>query len=194
MIMKGPGLEPGKRIKGFTQSCDVAPTVIDWLGLPAHFEMQGKSLLPLATGEVEKVRDFAIAGYHRYSASIITEDWSYINYLRPDEKTIAEMKDGFYRVDAMKTMGHLGGKVMGESVGDVEKRLKEREAIMTLDGEDQWTCTPGSIADLPDTDEMFDRKADPFQLNNIIKKDKKRAEELYDQIREFMGQVITDCV
>ncbi|MFR4119014.1 MAG: hypothetical protein ACLT2T_09355 [Bilophila wadsworthia] len=32
--------------------------------------MQGHSLLPLAKGDVEKVREFAIAGYFRYSWSI----------------------------------------------------------------------------------------------------------------------------
>ena len=37
-----------KRVKGFTQSCDVAPTVTDWLGLGVHPLHQGKSLLPLA--------------------------------------------------------------------------------------------------------------------------------------------------
>ncbi|EFK05313.1 conserved domain protein [delta proteobacterium NaphS2] len=70
MIIKGPGLPAGKRVKGFTQSCDVAQTVTDWLGIGVHPTHQGKSLLPLAKGEVDKVRDFAITGYHRYSASI----------------------------------------------------------------------------------------------------------------------------
>ena len=35
--------------------------------------MTGKNLLPLVRGEVDTVRDFAIAGYHRFSTSIITE-------------------------------------------------------------------------------------------------------------------------
>ena len=35
MIMKGPGLPAGKRVEGFTQSCDVAQQlVMEWLGLP----------------------------------------------------------------------------------------------------------------------------------------------------------------
>ena len=38
MIMRGPGLPAGKRVKGFTQSCDVAPTVTDWLGIGVHPE------------------------------------------------------------------------------------------------------------------------------------------------------------
>ncbi len=194
MIMKGPGLPAGKRVKGFTQSCDVAPTVTDWLGIGVHPEMTGKSLLPLARGEVDKVRDFAVAGYYRLSASIITDDWSFIHWLRPDEKTISQSKLQIYRHDIIESVDHLkkaGGhfeKVYGESVNDLERRLKE---AATLDDEEQWTCTPGSVAELPERDQLFDRRADPFQLNNIAGKDPGRASELYAQLREFMAELRT---
>ena len=54
MIMRGPGLPRNRRVRGFVQSCDVAPTVVDWLGIGVHPSMQGHSLLPLAKGDVEK--------------------------------------------------------------------------------------------------------------------------------------------
>jgi len=187
MIMRGPGLEAGKRVKGFTQSCDVAPTVVDWLGIGVHPEMEGKSLLPLAKGEVEKLRDFAIAGYFRYSASIFTEDWSFIHWLRPEEKKIVDQRFQIYRSGLLKTAGHIS-KFLGESISDLQRRMKE---AATLDGEDQWTCTPGSVAQVPERDQLFDRKADPFQLNNIASKDPKRAKELFDQLREFMAELRT---
>ena len=66
MMLKGPGL-PNQRSKAFVQSCDVAPTVCDFLGMGVHHFHQGQSLLPLARGEVDKVRDFAMAGYYQYS-------------------------------------------------------------------------------------------------------------------------------
>ena len=187
MIMRGPGLPAGKRVKGFTQSCDVAPTVTDWLGIGVHPEMNGKSMLPLATGAVEKLRDFAIAGYFRYSASIITDDWSFVHWLRPEEKSIADSKLQIYRSGTVKTSGHLQ-KMMGETISDLQRRLKESA---TLDGEDQWTCTPGSVASVPERDQLFDRKADPFQLNNIASKDPKRASKLYETLREFMAELRT---
>jgi arylsulfatase A-like enzyme len=192
MIMRGPGLPAGKRVNGFTQSCDVAPTVIEWLGLPEHPEMTGKSLLPLARGEVDKLRDFAIAGYYRYSASIITEDWSFIHWLREDEKTVTESRFQIYHSGTAKTAGHLPGStrlLSSSEVGDLQRRVKEMAA--TLDDEDQWTCTPGSLAEVPERDQLFDRRADPFQLNNIAAKDPKRASELYAQLREFMAELRT---
>lgn len=190
MIMKGPGLPAGKRVKAFTQSCDVAPTVCDWLGMGVHPEMQGKSLLPLARGEVEKIRDFAIAGYFRYSASIITEDWSFIHWLRADEKTVSESRFAIYRQGWVGKAGHLQ-RVLGQSVSELQERLKRYQEAATLDGEDQWTCTPGSIAEVPERDMLFDRREDPFQLNNIAAKDPRRASELYAQLREFMAELRT---
>jgi arylsulfatase A-like enzyme len=188
MIMRGPGLPAGKRVKGFTQSCDVAPTVTDWLGIGVHPEHQGKSMLPLATGEVDKLRDFAIAGYFRYSASIITDDWSFIHWLRPDEKSITESRFQMYRRGTAQTAGHLK-QMLGESVQDWQKRAKE--TAFTLDGEEQWTCTPGSMASVPERDQLFDRKADPYQLNNIASKDPKKAAQLFETLREFMAELRT---
>jgi len=78
LLVRMPGQGGGKRIKSYTQSCDIAPTILDWLGLldkgaevgkgfdlksPLNAsEMQGRSLLPHITGFVEKPRDFAIGG------------------------------------------------------------------------------------------------------------------------------------
>ena len=194
MIMRGPGLPAGKRVKGFTQSCDVAPTVTDWLGIGVHPLHQGKSLLPLAKGEVDKVRDFAIAGYHRYSASIITDDFSFIHWTRPDERKMSESLHQIYGVGMAKHAAHLAATVKGDNItanmlrSAAEERLRR---AATLDGEDQWTCTPGSVAEVPEKDVLFDRKADPFQLNNIANKDPKKAAELYQTLREFMAELRT---
>jgi choline-sulfatase len=47
LILLGGGLPPGK-IDTVTSSIDIAPTVLDLLGLPADPRIQGASLLPLA--------------------------------------------------------------------------------------------------------------------------------------------------
>jgi arylsulfatase A-like enzyme len=194
MIIRGPGLPAGKRVKGFTQSVDVAPTVTDWLGIGVHPEHQGKSLLPLATGEVDKVRDFAIAGYHRYSASIIIEDYSFIHWTRPAERTNIESAIQIYGVGMAEHASHLKADPGNENVMAKILSMSPQERMKlaaTLDGEEQWTCTPGSVAEVPATDQLFDRQADPFQLNNIIDKDKKKANELFGELRQFMAELKT---
>jgi arylsulfatase A-like enzyme len=71
LIISGPGIGTAT-IDTITSAADVAPTVIDLLGLPVDPRMQGQSLLPLArTGDVipriiasEYGRAYALRGSH----------------------------------------------------------------------------------------------------------------------------------
>ncbi len=199
LIVRCPGTKPGQRNKSYVQSCDVAPTVCDWLGIGIHPDMQGHSLLPMMRGEVEKVRDFAVAGYHGYSWSIINDDWSYIHWIKEATST-KDLLANFYGASAAESSAHLKGSgksnffgnedkkiaVPKEKEEDVQKRYKE---AATLDGADQWTCTPGSSTEVPEKDELYDRKNDPYQLNNLIETHPEAAKMMYDMLREFMTEM-----
>lgn len=193
-IMRGPEIPAGKRVAGFVQSCDVAPTVVDLLGIGVHPSMQGHSLVPMAKGEVEKVRDFAIAGYFRFSWSIITEDYSYIHWLKDDEKRIADARFGIYGQDLAASTAHIlaakkEGGIEDRDTAFLNRAYEEHKKAATLDGEDQWTCTSAASSEVPERDELYDRRNDPFQLNNIAADNKKIAEELLDQLRMFMAEL-----
>lgn len=193
-ILRAPDVPAGKRVKSFVQSCDVAPTVIDALGIGVHPSMQGFSLLPLAKGEVEKVRDFAIAGYFKYSWSIITEKYSYIHWLKDDEKSIADARFGIYGQGLAESTAHLREVAKANAVEDrdtafLNRAYEEHKKQATLDGEDQWTCTSAASSEVPERDELYDRQTDPFQLNNIAADNKDVAEELLDELRVFMAEL-----
>jgi arylsulfatase A-like enzyme len=193
-VMRGPELPKAKRIKSFVQSCDVAPTVVDWLGIGVHPSMQGKTLLPLAKGEVESVRDFAIAGYYRYSWSIITEDWSFIHWLKDEEKSIADSRFGIYGRDLAESTAHLLQMKKANAVEDRDtafynRAYAEHQKAATLDGEDQWTCTAASSGEVPERDELYDRRTDPFQLKNIASENPEIAKAMFDQLRLFMAEL-----
>ncbi len=88
-----------KRNSSYVQTPDLAPTILDFMGVRDDRieKMQGKSLLPLIAGEDIEWRDFAIAGYHNFSWSIITKDWSFIHWLHEGEY-VEDMEKmiGFY--------------------------------------------------------------------------------------------------
>ena len=194
MIMRGPGLPRNRRVRGFVQSCDVAPTVVDWLGIGVHPSMQGHSLLPLAKGDVEKVREFAIAGYFRYSWSIITEDWSFIHWLKDDEKSVADARFGIYGKDLGESTAHILQMKKANAVEDRDtafynRAYEEHKKAATLDGEDQWTCTAAASSEVPARDELYCRKDDPFQLNNVSAKHPEVAKELFEQLKLFMAEL-----
>jgi arylsulfatase A-like enzyme/predicted Zn-dependent protease len=50
LVLRGPGVAPGRRVPGRVRLVDVAPTVLDALGIPVPADMQGRSLEPLLTG------------------------------------------------------------------------------------------------------------------------------------------------
>ena len=66
---------------------------------------------------------------------------------------------------------------------DVEAR---HQATLTVDGEAQWTCTPGSSVQVPEHDELYNRKNDPFQLHNLIAEKPDVAEALFRKLRTYI--------
>ncbi|MBO4318468.1 MAG: sulfatase [Mailhella sp.] len=188
MIIRAPGIKAGQRIKAFTQSVDVAPTVCDWLGIGVHPSMQGKSLLPLMRGEVDKVYDFAISGYYPYSWSIYTEEWSFIHWLDNNSDMAFEFYGGHIddtgTIRGTKENPHSAGVWGGTGIkSEAEKRYQENAS---LDGADQWTCTPTSTTEVPDSDELYDRIKDPFQLHNVISEYPEIAAQLLNQVRAYI--------
>lgn len=197
MLLRAPGIKPGQRIKSFVQSVDVAPTICDWLGIGVHPKMQGKSLLPLVRGEVDRVRSFAIAGYYNYSWAIYTEDWSYVHWIQPTNKDNESMGASFYSESVDTEFLHeVGGRgymeewVSGFADANKDADKAEREhPTMTLDGADQWTCVPNSSTEVPEKDELYDRKKDPFQLHNVIDRHPDVARRLLLQLTDFMDDL-----
>jgi arylsulfatase K len=65
MVMTGPGIEPGQRPSNLVSLIDVCPTLIEMGGLAPHKAalegLDGESLLPLAIGQTDQNRDWALA-------------------------------------------------------------------------------------------------------------------------------------
>ncbi|MEG2173717.1 MAG: sulfatase-like hydrolase/transferase [Desulfovibrionaceae bacterium] len=174
LMMHIPGEEGGKRVKGFVQNVDIAPTLLAALGLYSPdaadggygfpvfgcSDMQGHNLLPLIRDEVDTVRDFAIAGYFGMSWSIITEDYSYIHWI-------------------LKEANHLDYT----SLDNPGKKTMQDEAM--------WSCTAGAKQEVPDSDELYSRHTDMFQQHNLIKEHPKKAAELLQQLKLFIGELKT---
>lgn len=206
-MMRGPDIAPGQRIKSYVQSIDIAPTVCEGLGIGILPSMEGKSLLPIARGETKKVRDFAIAGYHGYSWCIYNDDWSYIHWVRTEGAD--RMGKDFYA--ASVDSSHLratGGKGMFDGIVKAYAEIQKKEEgentlagnesqakykdAATLDGEAQWTCTPGSVAEVPDTDELYDRRNDPFQLHNVLSEHPDVAKKLLGELSTYLQDLLDE--
>lgn len=160
LIIRLPGAAP-RRVPGFVQTVDVAPTIMEYLGIKnPPGSMQGKSLLPMVRGEKESIRDFAVAGYYNFSWSIITESFSYIHWL--EEKHFTE--------NPLKAAAMVG--------------LHEYQ-----ENTDVWTCTPGSESQVPEKNELYSRRQDPFQQDNRLHAHEAEAAELSRRLFAFMREL-----
>jgi arylsulfatase A-like enzyme len=187
MIVKAPGLKAGERISSLVQNIDITPTMMEWLNVPqsAWPDMQGKSLWPILNGETVKIRDYLITGFFGQAWSLITEDWSYIHWLNPVALENSE----------------AGGKTMFEvfdiKEGEVSEGVDDAATMfdrIKSQQENQWTCVPGSLTEVPAEDGLFDRHKDPFQLENIIGQHPEKARELYDKLRELMMELKAETI
>jgi arylsulfatase A-like enzyme len=86
LLLRLPGgNEAGRRVAALTQAVDLAPTLADAFGAPlpgAH----GHSLLPLARGQSEQVRDYACAGLEIGGAAgwcLRTPEWAFLVPAQP---------------------------------------------------------------------------------------------------------------
>lgn len=170
LIIKHPEGMKG-RISSFVETVDVAATIMDFVNEntaavnnivsilnpnPDQLPMQGKSLLPLMRGKVDSLRDFIITGYFNFSWSMVSEDWSYIHWLDSKENS-----------DVRK---------IGATVGLAS--MEEDEEI--------WTCAPGTVPETPYKNELYDRRNDPFQLNNLIDSKPGTADEMLNVLMDYM--------
>ena len=170
LIIKHPEGMTG-RVSSFVETVDVAATIMEFvketttpLANLINFAnphgddggIQGKSLLPLMRGKVDKVKEFAITGYFNLSWSIVSEDWTYIHWL--DDK---------------------------EDLDEVKKAATVGLQSMTED-ENIWTCAPGEKAETPFKDELYDRKNDPYQLNNLVESQPEIAREMLQRLMDYM--------
>jgi arylsulfatase A-like enzyme len=101
LVVRGPRVPRGVRIRALAALVDIAPTVLSLLSLPVPKHAQGRDLSPLLRGE-GPVNDAVyvdgrMSGYRLYPSSVIADvdggRWSYINTVRTRED---EEDGGFF--------------------------------------------------------------------------------------------------
>ncbi|MFC1580723.1 sulfatase [Thermodesulfobacteriota bacterium] len=147
MMLLMPGQGP-KRVNGFVQECDIAPTILKQLGLELPESMTGLDFWPLVTGEKEAIREHAIGGFHifsyiqddeyHYFRNLVKETEPQLFDLKNDPKmleNIAESKPGACQTMEDKLLQGLGGwtppkELLGERVMDmpyIPFRIREKD-------------------------------------------------------------------
>lgn len=83
-IVKGPGVQAGKRVEGNIYLLDVLPTLCELAGIDVPETVEGKSFKPVLTGEQEIIRDVQFGVYCGGTKpgmrAVRKGDWKLIKY------------------------------------------------------------------------------------------------------------------
>jgi len=80
LVIVGPGLPAGRRLPQTVQIMDIAPTVLDLLGLELPEDHEGRTLVPLLTGaSSDPPRPYAFIEWQDVIYSVADGRWSYIH-------------------------------------------------------------------------------------------------------------------
>jgi arylsulfatase A-like enzyme len=156
LVIQGPGFNNGRKVSEMVSLVDVAPTLIDLLGLPVPPVMQGRSFLPVLNDPDARVswrnEVFIQTSESEIARAIRTPEWTYVA-LAPDgdsRTTGGNMNYRDYQLynntndpaqiinlagrDDPPRLLHYGGRSMREITEDLRERLLAR---MVEAGEDK---------------------------------------------------------
>lgn len=87
MIRHPDGLGAGRRIQPIVQPPDILPTILDFLGVPIPDTVQGKSIWPLVTGEVDGIHHCAFSGRYAIGPVVAGVATRFDGFAGPDRIT-----------------------------------------------------------------------------------------------------------
>jgi len=102
LLLRLPGAaEAGRRVAALTQAVDLAPTLADWFQVPMA-NVHGRSLLPLARGEVETIRPHAYCGLQVGEAieyALRTPEWAFLLPVKPSAEDAERVPQLYVKPD-----------------------------------------------------------------------------------------------
>ena len=97
LIIAQPGMKhAGTKTTALAQSVDLAPTLTELCGLPAHAGFQGRSLKPVLENPAATVNDAAFSWYPKegwLGVAMRTDQWRFVEWTKPGQQPVRELYD-----------------------------------------------------------------------------------------------------
>lgn len=143
LIFWGPdALLTNRRVKSLVRTIDIAPTILDFLGLPPLPDAQGQSLMPLLTGKAD---DLQLTSYGDSIEFVTTFNGDVLRFVREGSwKYIHQPTPALYDLSVDPNELNNVADQHPERVARLQKRLRElieeapdapRDAVQQLDAE-----------------------------------------------------------
>jgi arylsulfatase A-like enzyme len=131
-VMAGPGLKAGKQIDAMMHLQSLFATTCDMAGIALPSTVQYPSLVPLLTGEKEKLHDEIYGAYLKYQRMVRTEKWKLIRYPHNRELQLFNlMKDPWETKDLAENPRYA--KIVSEMDGRLQRLVKDMHDPMDFE-------------------------------------------------------------
>jgi N-sulfoglucosamine sulfohydrolase len=160
------------RSNALVSTVDIFPTIIDVLGDNIPNNVQGKSLLPIFKGDVEKIRSnlFTEFNYHG----------KMLNHFYP-RRTIRNEQ---YKLILNLATKHIKNGLTSVD-GDISFNMSQQSKY-----KDSWVNEVYNRLQSPPEIEFFDLSKDPYEKNNLS--EKKEYKEIIEAMREKLEMWMVD--
>ncbi|MGB5654797.1 MAG: sulfatase-like hydrolase/transferase [Robiginitalea sp.] len=131
LLIRHPGIRsPVKAVDGLALSVDLAATALDIAGVNTVGTVQGKSLMPLLSGENDTIRSSGLIEYYSnenpfpWTAQldyrvVVTDQFKYIKWLRFDRAELYDLKKDPYELQNL-----IEDPAYKEILGDLQGQLR----------------------------------------------------------------------
>jgi choline-sulfatase len=130
LIMSGPGLPPGKRINAMVYLHSLFPTTCEMANVPIPGTVQSKSLVPLITGDRDRIHDSIYGAYKNMQRMIRTERYKLIQYPLAREVQLFDLE-----MDPWETVNQAGDSMYAGLIEELGVKMEawQKEAGDKLD-------------------------------------------------------------
>lgn len=147
MIFSGPGIPANKKADGFVYLSDIAPTVYEYLNIPAPKTVEAKSLMPVIKNQKVKIRENIYNVYGHWSRSIKTADGMKLIVYNVDGTKMTQLFD--LKKDPMETMNLSDNPSYQSTILSMRYKLRKEMAAtnddLDIDAEN-WGRKPNQKA------------------------------------------------
>ncbi|MES2593829.1 MAG: sulfatase [Verrucomicrobiota bacterium] len=129
LIISQPGMKhAGEKTDALAQSVDLAPTLTELCGLPAHDGFQGRSLKPVLEEPTAHVNDAAFSWYPKgqgyLGVAMRTDKWRYVEWTKTGEETQRELYNMVH--DPQNNQNVASKPEHAQVIEALSKRLREK--------------------------------------------------------------------
>lgn len=88
LVLSGPGIAAGRKTAAQCYLRDLYPTICDMAGVAIPETVQGRSLLPVLSGQQEQVYEAVFSHFRDSQRMIRTQEWKYVRYPLVDREQL----------------------------------------------------------------------------------------------------------